>query len=205
MVANKNSLSTVLMKLATIYKYDMYLINCRYCVNGPITSKDGPAGKTLCILTDDVVDDVIDHFGQPSVIYFKNVKKAKAAFNTEDEYMQIETSFDEKTKKSISESRDLLMKTFKSIDTWNQFNFTEDQIKALFTNGEIVTLFSDNKDIPEVYVTKDIFPLVTDKNINTLYYAVSKQKHKQDINYLYLSLDSDYFQIYKEIAYIKVK
>ena len=200
-------LSNVLTKLSNVYKSDMYIVNNRYCIGGPNTYKDGPAGKSLCILSDDVVDDIIDHFGQPQIIYFKDIKKAKATFNTEDEYMQIETSFDEKLKRSIPESKDLLMKTFKSIETWDHFNFTEDQVKALFNDGEIVTLFSDNKNVPEIYVTKDIFPLVSDKNINTLFYSVGKQKHnqKQGINYLYLSLGTDYFQLYKEIAYIKVK
>jgi hypothetical protein len=52
-------------------------------------------------------------------------------------------------------------------------------------------------------VAKSLFPMVTDKNIDTLYYSIISKKDAQ-VTEMVTSLSTDYFQVYNLIQYISL-
>jgi hypothetical protein len=201
-MAKEITVPDVLNKLSNIFTKDMYLIQNRYCIGGNETD-DETAGKSICILSPDIMDIFIDYFGNTQVIFFENLKKAKATFNTEDEYKYVKVRIEERNKKQLIDNKDGLMKTIDSIKGWNQFEFTEKELDLIMNEGNVITLFKDNNDIPEVTISKSIFPSIKQKDFSNVYYSVSKAKNLKNMYTLVLSYDHNIFQFYNIIYYIK--
>lgn len=200
----KLTIPELLTKLSNVFKKDMYIIQSLHCIGGD-SSESENAGKAIVTLDKDMSDSIKDYFGDSAVIYFNDIKKAKAAFDTEEEYLYIKISMEEKDKKAIFEKRDSLLKIVQNISDWKHFNFTDNQLKALFDDSEMILLFSDNPDIPEVYITKSLFPLVTRKDITNLYYSAFKTRNIKNTYTLVTSFDFDYFQVYNIFYYLKME
>jgi hypothetical protein len=64
-----------------------------------------------------------------------------------------------------------------------------------------MNLFQDNKKIPEITISKSLFPLVTEKNVSDLYYNITTDK---EYNELIVSLDFPLFQLYMVYKYIDI-
>lgn len=201
-MAKEVTVPEVLIKLSSIFTKDMYLINSRYCIGGNET-EDETVGKSICILSPDIADIFVDYFGSSNVIYFENIKKAKAAYGTEDEYKYVKVRIEERTKKQLIDSKDNLMKVVDSVKTWSQFSLTEEQVESIMTDGNTLVLFKDNNDIPEVTVSKSIFPLIKSKDFNNIFYNVSKARNLKNMFTLVLNYDHNIFQFYNIIYYIK--
>jgi len=191
----------VLNKLSTIFTKDMYLVQNRYCIGGNET-EDETIGKSICILSPDIVDIFIDYFGNTQVIFFENIKKAKSAFGTEDEYKYVKVRMEERNKKQHIDAKDNLMKVIDSIKGWSQFNFTEEELHSIMDEGTTVTLFN-NSDVPPVTVSKSIFPSIKAKDFDSLYYNVSKTRNLKNTYTFVLSYDHEIFQFYNILYYIK--
>ena len=188
-MAKKNEITVtdVLLKLSYIFK-DMYLINSTYCIAGSETDSDA-VGKFICILSPEITDIFVDYFGNISVMYFENIKKAKAIFGTGDEYKYIKTQMEESKKKQFYDKKDTLMKVVDSIKDWDTFKLTEEQIADIMDNGQTITLFEDEANIPNVLVSKSIFPLLKSKDFNNIYYGVTKARNLKNM-YLPNSFDA---------------
>lgn len=201
-MAKEITVPDILTKLSNIFTKDMYLIDSRYCIGGNETN-DESVSKSICILNPDISDIFIDYFGNSSVIFFENIKKAKTAFGTEDEYQYVKTHIEERNKKQLIDNRDNLMKTISNISGWEQFNFTDTEIESIMTDGSVTTLFKDRNDVPEVTVSKSIFPFIKAKDFDKVYYNVSKAKNLKNMYVLIVSYDHVQFQFYNIIYYLK--
>lgn len=202
-MATKDKIPDILLKLSSVYKEDLYIINSMYCIGG-ILSGEQAVGKSFCILDKEKSDDIKDYFGNLPVIYIKNVKKAKEYYSTEYEYQYIQTQVEEKVKKELNDKRDEYLNNIKNITEWKQFNFTEDEIKALIDDNERIVLFSNEKSIPSLEVTKCVFPLINKKYLDSLMYTVGKTKNIKNTYTLITCMTHEYFQIYNFIRYIKL-
>ena len=98
-----------------------------------------------------------------------------------------------------------LNNTIKKIESWEKFNWTDDEVVAILDGGNMITLFTDNKDIPELFVSKVVFPGIAKNNISSLYYAVYKSKDLKGVYELVTSLDIDIFQLYTITRFIDLK
>ena len=201
-MAKELTVPDILIKLSSIFTKDMYLIQNRYCIGGNET-EDETVGKSICILSPDIAEIFVDYFGNLPVIFFDNIKKAKAAYDTEDEYKYVKVRIEERNKKQLIDTKDSLMKIIDSIKGWNQFNFTEEQISSIMDDGNTITLFENNNDIPEVTVSKSIFPFIKAKDFDNVYYSVSKARNLKNMYTLVLSYDHSIFQFYNVLYYIK--
>ena len=202
-MSKKALIPDILLKLSNIYKEDMYFINSMYCIGG-ITSDDSAIGKSFCILEKERADDIRDYFGNLPVIYIKNLKKAKEFYSTEFEYQYVQAQVEEKLKKELIEKKDEYLSIINSTKKWNQFHFTDDEVKALIKDNERITLFTNDKDIPSLEVTKCVFPMITEKGLNNLMYTVGKTKNVKNAYTLITNMNHDYFQIYNFIRYIRI-
>jgi hypothetical protein len=192
----------ILNKLSSIFTKDMYLIQSRYCIGGNET-EDETAGKSICVLSPDIADIFVDYFGSSNVIYFENIKKAKSAYGTEDEYKFVKVKLEERNKKQLIDTKDSYMKIIDSVKGWERFNFNEEQIESILTDGNTITLFEGNSSVPEVTVSKTIFPLIKSKDFNNIFYNVSKARNLKNMYTLVLNYDHNTFQFYNIIYYIK--
>ena len=197
----KTTIPDILLKLSNVYKEDLYIVNSMYCIGG-LLSEDQAIGKSFCILEKDRSDDIKDYFGNLSTIYIKNVKKAKEFYSTEFEYQYVNSNLEEKVKKEMNERKDEYLNAIKAVKDWHQFNFTDEEIKLLLEDNERITIFKNDENIPSLEVTKCVFPMLTNKNLNTLVYSVGKTKNVKNTYTLITSITHEYFQIYNFIRYI---
>ena len=201
-MAKEITVPDILLKLSYIFTKDMYLINNRYCIGGAET-EDDLVSKCICILPPDIGNLFIDYFGANQVIYFENIKKAKSSYGTEDEYKYVKIRLEERIKKQLTDNKDNLMKIINSIKGWDQFNLNEDQINSIMNDGNTLVLFKDDPEIPDVIISKSIFPLVKSKDFNNIFYSVFKARNLKNMYTLILNYDYSIFQFYNIIYYLK--
>lgn len=196
---------TLLTKLKNVFKTDMYIIENLYCIGGE-ESESKNVGTNICILPFETCVYLQDKFGKHNqVIYIPNIANAKKFYNTAQEYLYFKTNIDALTKKELLNRSKILNDKIRKVSTWKSFNFTSEEIKALFTDKEGIILFSDDKELPEVYVSKSIYPMITEKNIANLYYSPTKEDKKNNIYGFITSFDTKFFQLYSLINYIDIK
>lgn len=204
-MATKKQLDSkaVLTKLSSIFKHDVYIVNNIYCIGGNLTEKE-TTGISLCVLTADIADILKEEFGNYRIIYIEDVKKEKAVLDT-DKQMYLKIKFTKDEEKLIFNTIENLNNIIKKIDKWEKFNWTDDEIVAMLSDGDMITLFTGNKDIPELFVSKVVFPGIAKNNIDSLYYSVYKNKDLKGVYELVTSLDIDIFQLYTVTRFIDLK
>lgn len=204
-MATKKQLTSkdILNKLSGIFKKDIYIVNNLYCIGGNITEKE-TTGISMCILTTDIAEILKEEFGSYRIIYIEDVKKEKAVLDT-DKGLYLKVKFTKEEEKVILNNVDNLNNTIKKIETWEKFNWTDDEVVAILDSGDMITLFTDSKDIPELFVSKVVFPGIAKNNISSLYYSVYKSKDLKGVYELVTSLDIDIFQLYTITRFIDLK
>lgn len=190
----------ILNKLSSIFKKDIYIVNNIYCIGGNITEKE-TTGISFCILNTDIAETLKEEFGNYRILYIEDIKKEKASLET-DKGLYLKVKFSKNEEKVILNTIENLNNIIKRIDTWDKFNWTESEIVAILDSGDMITLFTDNKNIPELFVSKVVFPGIAKNNINSLYYSVYKSKDLKGIYELVTSLDVDIFQLYTITRFI---
>jgi hypothetical protein len=194
----------ILNKLATIFKRDIYIVNNIYCIGGNITEKE-TTGISFCILNSDIAETLKEEFGNYRIIYMEDVKKEKAALDSGDKGLYLKVKFSKDEEKTVLNSIENLNNIVKKIDKWDKFNWTEDELVAILSDGDMITLFTDNKDIPELFVSKVVFPGIAKNNIDSLYYSAYKNKDLKGVYELVTSLDCDMFILYTVTRFIDLK
>ena len=204
-MATKKELDSksILNKLASIFKHDIYIVNNIYCIGGNITEKE-TTGISLCVLTADIAETLKEEFGNYRIIYIEDIKKEKAVLDT-DKQMYLKIKFTKDEEKMISSTLEGILDITKKITTWEKFNWTEDEVVAMLSDGDMITLFTGNKNIPELLVSKVVFPGIAKNNIDSLYYSVYKNKELEGVYELVTSLDVDIFQLYTITRFIDLK
>ena len=202
MTTKKLDIATLLQKLSIVFTKDMYIIGSMYVINGPITEKES-TGVNYCILTPECVDIIKERFGNINVIYFTDVKKAKASLGQIEEMLYIKTDFNKYNSKEILNKVDNIHNTISHVKSWSKFNWSDNEVAAMI-NGDMITLFTNDKNVPELYVSKVVFPGLGKNNVNNLEYSVYKSKKIDDVYELVTTLITDLFQIYTITRYINV-
>ena len=183
----KKTFRDLLVKLNNVFSSDMYLVNDIYVVAGKESDEDNK-GYYLCKLTPELIAICKDEFDPNKVYFINDIRSAK-----DDLASHINEVTDkgeiEKINKRIKFIEDYVNKT----ETWNSFPFTEVDIKNIFSDGLCEDFFEDDDNTPTITLSKSLFPLVTEKNVNRLYYNFFV---KEDYADLLISFDFDYFNLY---------
>lgn len=186
----------ILVKVTNIFTTDIYLINNHYIIGGDKSNKEN-IGYYLCSLSPEVSEVCNERFDSNKIYYFQNAKNAKDDLESNVNEVTKDNELNQ-VKIMLNNILDLVKKT----DTWNKFNFSEEDVKRIFDDKQSIELFSDFNDIPTVTVSKTLFPLTTEKNVSDLYYNTFKY---EDYVQLLISLDYPLFQLYMLYKYIDIE
>lgn len=190
------TLDTLLTKLVNIFKKDMYIVDCKYCIAGDESEKESQ-GKQICILEDPCVKVIMTEFPDCNAIYVSNVRKAK------NERDLIQTDLTEDKLMELRKEYTDILTVAQGNTVWRSFEFTDDMVQALFREGKIVPLPVKNKNDPVMVVSKNLFPLITEKRLSSVVYNIKKDNTGTG-SYLFIKHDFDLFVHYNIIFYIHV-
>ena len=194
-MSKTNTFRDLLVKIKSIFKTDIYLIHNQYIIGGEKSSADN-IGYNVCMLSPDIIDVCNKIFDSSKIYYIKNVTNAKD--DLDNNYIEVtNVAESELVKYSLEEILNIKNKC----DTWDTFNFTNEQLNDLFENNVTISLFSNNENIPEVTISKSLFPLVTKKTASDLYYHVIKD---QSYINLLIAFDFPMFQLVMLYRYIDI-
>lgn len=203
-MAKELTINEVLTKLAYIFKKDMYVINHSIVIGGMDTEIINP-GSFLVKLKSEFIEVFKKEFEGKSLIYFSDVKKAKKEpekyifTNTELIFKNIED------KEEYEGRKNKLLSETDRIKSWNKVEFTEEQLELLYEASTNVKLFETVKEVPSLVITKSVFPLITEKNVDILYYSITEEKRYDNMYKIVFTYDIDFFTVYNLIFYYKMK
>jgi hypothetical protein len=183
----KKTFRDLLVKLNNVFSSDMYLVNCLYVIAGKESDEDNK-GYYLCKLTPELISICKDGLDPNKVYFISDIRSAKDDLSTYMKEVESVKEIDEINKR-IKFIEDYVNKT----ETWNNFPFTEIDIKNIFSDGLCEDFFEDDDNTPTITLSKSLFPLVTEKNVNRLYYNFFV---KEDYADLLVSFDFDFFNLY---------
>lgn len=197
-MAKKIVFNDILTKVSNVFKADMYLLDYQFCLGGK-ESEDSTSYTSICILSPEAIELVKEMFPNNKDILFTNVKKAKTELA---EYSKTDLSKTEID--NIIKRKESILQIVNNINTWNSFDFTEETWNDIIKEGKTIEMFENDDTIPTVLIGKSVFPMVTVKNTSNLYYQLIKPKNEYDLYKLVTSFDTELFQIYTIIQYLKL-
>ena len=191
MAKDKDLVKESMTKLVSVFPNDVYIVHNRYIIAGD-KSEENTVGYYFCIFQNDVFMEWKKLYPDNPVIYIKSLRESK--ISREVEFIT-DTSLIQSLEKKIETYVNETVNVDKS---WERFEFKDDMLEKIFTNNESVNLFSDKR---EIIISKTIFPLITAKTINNVYYTFG-DIDSRGLNTLYIQYDHEYFQLNMKYFYL---
>lgn len=195
----KTTFRDLLVKISYVYLTDIYIYKNQFVLGGKISNENNP-GLFICKLTEEsskLCDDVLN---RDKIYYVSDVKKSKDNFK---DYLR-EVDNDKEIKEVEYNKKKILNKVY-SIETWDNFKFSDKELSELFDDGISIEIFTDNSKVPSLILSKSMIPLTTEKNIDKLYYHLISRESKgkeNSLNEIAFTLDHEFFQIYMLYTYM---
>ncbi len=191
MAKDKDLVKESMTKLVSVFPNDVYILHNKYIIAGD-KSEENTVGYYFCIFQNDVFMEWKKLYPDNPVIYIKSLRESKISreveFITDASLIQ---SLEKKIETYVNE-------TVNADKSWERFEFKDDMLEKIFTNNESVNLFSDKR---EIIISKTIFPLITAKTINNVYYTFG-DIDSRGLNTLYIQYDHEYFQLNMKYFYL---
>lgn len=191
MAKDKDLVKESMTKLVSVFPNDVYIVHNKYIIAGD-KSEESTVGYYFCIFQNDMFMEWKKLYPDNPVIYIKSLRESKISreveFITDASLIQ---SLEKKIETYVNE-------TINADKSWKRFEFKDDMLEKIFTNNESVNLFSDKK---EIIISKTIFPLITAKTINNVYYTFG-DIDSRGLNTLYIQYDHEYFQLNMKYFYL---
>ena len=191
MAKDKDLVKESMTKLVSVFPNDVYIVHNKYIIAGD-KSEENTVGYYFCIFQNDVFMEWKKLYPDNPVIYIKSLRESK--ISREVEFIT-DTSLMQSLKKKIET---YVNETINADKSWERFEFNDDMLEKIFTNNESVNLFSDKR---EIIISKTIFPLITAKTINNVYYTFG-DIDSRGLNTLYIQYDHEYFQLNMKYFYL---
>lgn len=191
MAKDKDLIKESMTKLVSVFPNDVYIVHNKYIIAGD-KSEENTVGYYFCIFQNDVFMEWKKLYPDNPVIYIKSLRESK--ISREVEFIT-DTSLIQSLEKKIETYVNETVNVDKS---WERFEFKDDMLEKIFTNNESVNLFSDKR---EIIISKTIFPLITAKTINNVYYTFG-DIDSRGLNTLYIQYDHEYFQLNMKYFYL---
>lgn len=195
-MATKIDFKTLLMKIVNVFPKDMYLVH-NWCAIAGEESDGENRGFYFCILEPEVRQMLNKLFPNNPTLYIKSVRDTKA------DNSKVQEILDEKELKNIDDMVNYHMTEFGKINTWDTFNFTEEEINQIFGEGKSFALF-ENDERPSIIISKSMFPLINEKIINNIKYNYSKNEEDDNLNQIALCYDYELFQLVMRYLYLSI-
>lgn len=200
----KLKFSDLMTKISYVFKADSYILDNKYILGGEVSEKENPSNIILELSPESIslikeeLPTYYEDIKEKDVFFFKDIKKAKKDF------MSYTSLLKEKDIKDIRYSEIYLNDILKRVNDWEDFNFTPEEVENFITAGKSITLFENNKDIPNINISKKLIPMISIKNIEDLRYKPLPSKDDYSLNILVLCLVTEWFNIYSIVEYIDV-
>ena len=191
MAKDKDLVKESMTKLVSVFPNDVYIVHNKYIIAGD-KSEENTVGYYFCIFQNDVFMEWKKLYPDNPVIYIKSLRESK--ISREVEFIT-DTSLIQSLEKKIET---YINETVNVDKSWERFEFKDDMLEKIFTNNESVNLFSDKR---EIIISKTIFPLITAKTINNVYYTFG-DIDSRGLNTLYIQYDHEYFQLNMKYSYL---
>lgn len=191
MAKDKDLVKESMTKLVSVFPNDVYIVHNKYIIAGD-KSEENTVGYYFCIFQNDVFMEWKKLYPDNPVIYIKSLRESK--ISREVEFIT-DTSLIQSLEKKIET---YINETVNVDKSWERFEFKDDMLEKIFTNNESVNLFSDKR---EIIISKTIFPLITAKTINNVYYTFG-DIDSRGLNTLYIQYDHEYFQLNMKYFYL---
>ena len=191
MAKDKDLVKESMTKLVSVFPNDVYIVHNKYIIAGD-KSEENTVGYYFCIFQNDMFMEWKKLYPDNPVIYIKSLRESK--ISREVEFIT-DTSLIQSLEKKIETYVNETVNVYKS---WERFEFKDDMLEKIFTNNESVNLFSDKR---EIIISKTIFPLITAKTINNVYYTFG-DIDSRGLNTLYIQYDHEYFQLNMKYFYL---
>lgn len=196
-MATKIDFKTLLTKIVNVFPKDMYIVH-NWCAIAGDESDGENRGFYFCILEPEVREMLNKTFPNNPTLYMKSVRESKTDMS------KIQEILDEKTLKRIDSIVESHMNKINSITVWDTFHFTDDEIDAIFNEGQSLVLFENEDDKSSMIISKSIFPLITEKTINDVRYSHDKYEDDVDLSQIIMAYDYDLFQLFMRYLYLKI-
>ena len=203
----------IFTKLKNFFPADVYYVKPDLLFAGDLSS-DKLYGDSYIILDTEsslVLQEVIDN---PGIVYINDVTKCKEWLKCLDEeaidnievvsrLLQIKPyPNDGEMTDKFNKIKERIESREKNIDEWHSFiECPEKLVYDIFTDNRAVELSLPNCET--VTVSKKIFPTVTPKKLNTLFYSI--QKEDGEMWSLSVKINGDYFVSKSIYFYIGLK
>lgn len=191
MAKDKDLVKESMTKLVSVFPNDVYIVHNKYIIAGD-KSEENTVGYYFCIFQNDMFMEWKKLYPDNPVIYIKSLRESK--ISREVEFIT-DTSLIQSLEKKIET---YVNETINADKSWKRFEFKDDMLEKIFTNNESVNLFSDKR---EIIISKTIFPLITAKTINNVYYTFG-DIDSRGLNTLYIQYDHEYFQLNMKYFYL---
>lgn len=201
----KKTIRDLFVKLGNIFT-DFYIINNIYILPGP-KSDETTKGYYYSILTGDMVELCREQFNNDSIIFIESVR------DTKDDMRKVKFIENEEEKENIYKKLKEYQKNFENDIynekiTWNDMLFTTEQIDSIFKNSESITmsLYNNKSEETNVVISKTLFPLLTEKTLDGLYYAyIDKYDGGTELHQLLIEFFYEYFQLNMRYLFIPLE
>ena len=191
MAKDKDLVKESMTKLVSVFPNDVYIVHNKYIIAGD-KSEENTVGYYFCIFQNDVFMEWKKLYPDNPVIYIKSLRESKIS-------REVEFITDTSLIQSLEKKIETYINETVNIDkSWERFEFKDDMLEKIFTNNESVNLFSDKR---EIIISKTIFPLITAKTINNVYYTFG-DIDSRGLNTLYIQYDHEYFQLNMKYFYL---
>lgn len=191
MAKDKDLVKESMTKLVSVFPNDVYIVHNKYIIAGD-KSEENTVGYYFCIFQNDVFMEWKKLYPDNPVIYIKSLRESKIS-------REVEFITDASLIQSLEKKIETYINETVNVDkSWERFEFKDDMLEKIFTNNESVNLFSDKR---EIIISKTIFPLITAKTINNVYYTFG-DIDSRGLNTLYIQYDHEYFQLNMKYFYL---
>lgn len=187
----------LIVKLSRVYKKDFYIIDGSYLYPGKLSVEE-ISGYMVCEIEEPYKEYLKElEITNEKFIYISDIKTFKDDFTAKN-IIDNETNYNQ-----IRDEMFSFIDSVKKIPVWNSMNINLD---TLFTLKEIVELESNRDDIPNVIIGNDMLPLVTEKNIQDLYYCcdIEKIELKMKIYKVIFDFTIPHFRLMYKYNYVSV-
>lgn len=185
------------VKLSKIYKKDFYIVDGSYLYPG-MQSKVDLSGVLICEIEDVYREYLKDlNITDTNLVYISDIKEFK------DDIINPKSNIDNDTK--LTELREEILNFVNKVKlgytTWNKF---EIDTNVFFDDKEIIELNSNIDDIPSVIIGLKMIPLISEKNIECLFYVCGKEETEMSLPIYYIIFDfhTPHFRIMMKYHYV---
>lgn len=188
-------LNDIFTKLAYVYKNDLLIINKKYVLAGD-KSYTSCVGDMLCILTDEAEEILKTDLPDANIILINDIKSAKT--NLEKEMVLNPIQWIDSSILNTLKTRD---KKQKNVKSWKKIELNDEEFDDFFNKGFSIDLFTESDNIPTVTISKNLFPLLSDKNYDNFSFNV---KVNDELCEFISKLETPHFTIFNILYYLDI-